>query len=272
MKSRRGLLLCAINAIFLASFATSPCMAADTSVVPGSQRGSTKSVLTELVGDSTRALLFFAWSRTSYCCEIHPVDDGPYYGEDSYFYGDIRNNSINTTISYKSRGIEAPTIPTWSGHPSPDDTRRCFALGPNSGGYLEIPLVLGTVDTHYVQQNVECIETTLFGGYNTNVTDFNFLEITNVGNGADPNGVNAWVTVVDLNGSILVEGQQYAIAPGTRKDIDIHSIVGPGKYGTIAITHDGAPGTLKAAVTQYRVQSWSPLDFYPVAREVFTTR
>lgn len=271
MKSRKRFLLGAINAIVLALFAASPCVAIDTAMLPGSQRGSTKIVLSEGIGYSTRNLGFFSWSRTSHCCEVTAMDPGV-LREDAYFYGSIRNTSLNTVVSHKSRGLAIPVIPSFIGHPAMDDTRWCFAIGIEYGGYLEIPVRLGNVDSHYAQQNVECIETTLFGGYNTNVTDFNFLEISNILQGTEEAAVNAYMTVTDLSGIVLVDSQNYRIQPGTRTDIDIHSIVGPAKYGTITIAHDGPPGALKAALTQYRVQSWSPLDFYPVAREVFTTR
>lgn len=99
--------------------------------------------------------------------------------------------------------------------------------------------------------SVSCVETGLYGGFNTNASEYNFLELTNSTNAA----VIITVRAVGSDGTVLVNNENITVEAGTRKDMDLHSLVGAGKYGTVVVTHDGPLGAIKAAVSQYKVRA-----------------
>ena len=150
--------------------------------------------------------------------------------------------------------------------------RRCFIV-PTSGG--NSPLLANL--TSY-QLSVDpgpsggllafCNETTMFGSWNTSVTDFNFLELTNT----DPSEeIKAELTMSNVVSSSLVFNRRPIDIPVAnsgivrRVDVDLHTPGGVG-FGMLLISHDGAAGTLDGAVSQYNVTSFSPFKFQPVAQ------
>jgi len=257
--------------VYIVLSSVTPCAAQHLlPVIPGTTRGSATVTLPELNGVSEGSIFFVGEAGRSYCCEVRY---GPSETSDfPYFTGSVLNYTTNESIPYKERGLDEPVIPNFSNHPYPADSRRCIHT-LSKASYL-MGVHLGTPTNNFLSaQLVECIETTLFGGYNTNVTDFNFLELTNLLKGDFNNqAITTVIAITDLFGNLVVPEKLQVVRPGFRTDIDIHSIVGAGKYGTIRIAHDGPPGALKAALTQYRITSTVPLDFVPVAREVFTVR
>jgi hypothetical protein len=124
-----------------------------------------------------------------------------------------------------------------------------------------------------------CEETTLVGGFNTSVTDFNFLEIS-----VYNSSLNTFDTTVTgiiyvqrtINGnteeipfSITVPAGQNVI----RQDFSIHDAVSNvADFGAVSIIHNGSAAQVKAKLTQYRIVSQSPLDFEPVLQEIFTQK
>ncbi|MFN8389551.1 MAG: hypothetical protein U0136_04610 [Bdellovibrionota bacterium] len=94
---------------------------------------------------------------------------------------------------------------------------------------------------------IRCLDTTLYGGFNTNVNDFNFLELTNVSNAQ----ITAKVTAINYDGTVAINGQSVVIDPTRRLDVDIHTPAGANKYGMIIVTHNGPAGALKGNVSQY---------------------
>jgi hypothetical protein len=110
-----------------------------------------------------------------------------------------------------------------------------------------------------------CDDTTLFGGFNTMVTDFNFLELTNTLSSLD---LNVTLRLMPVKGEPFE--RTVLVKKGLRFDMDIHSLVGPGTYGSMQLMHDGPKGGLKAELVQYRITSQDPLKFDPVSRQTFT--
>ena len=94
---------------------------------------------------------------------------------------------------------------------------------------------------------VDCQETTLYGGYNTNVNDFNFLEVLNITNTT----ITAAITATNSDGTVVINQQQFVVAPNTRADIDLHTPAGPNKFGLVKLIHNGPYGALQASVSQY---------------------
>lgn len=132
-------------------------------------------------------------------------------------------------------------------------------------------------DTSANNVTIRCDETTLYCGFNTSVSDFNFLELTNM-NKARSAVEEDWDLIVDVAAADQVNNVNVAInAPdtigaGKRVDLDIHSASGPGVFGTIEITHDGPLGILQAIVSQYKASALGLPDFSPVAREICRPR
>ena len=124
-----------------------------------------------------------------------------------------------------------------------------------------------------------CDETTLYAGFNTSVTDFNFLELTNLldtgttsGGSRDLTAIVTAVNTVPNPDVTVINGESFTVPVGSRTDVDIHSRSGPGAFGPVKICHNGAPGSLKAVVSQYNITSTAPFDFAPVSQEVAVTR
>jgi hypothetical protein len=156
------------------------------------------------------------------------------------------------------------------------DTTVCFNVSnsdENSRNRVIFDIFAGNAaGTSTVTEDVimNCRETTLLGGFNTSVTDFNFLELTN---SLNSNNGTITGTVVARNAisdtEILNVG--FTINPGDRSDIDIHSAAGPGAFGPVFVCHDGPPNSVVAVMSQYNITSQAPLEFEPVAQTVFQT-
>ena len=109
---------------------------------------------------------------------------------------------------------------------------------------------------------VRCFDTTLHSGFNTNVNDFNFLELTNVTNAT----VTGKVTAITADGTTVINGAGFSISAQRRADIDLHTPAGADKYGLVIVTHDGPVGALKGGVSQYSgtVSSFELTGFVPL--------
>ena len=106
--------------------------------------------------------------------------------------------------------------------------------------------LLGTSSLSAVGR-VDCIETTLYGGYNTSISEFNFLEVLNTTNTA----IAGAITATNSDGTVVINQQIFNVAPNRRVDIDLHTAAGPGKFGLIQVVHTGPYGALQAFVSQY---------------------
>ena len=167
------------------------------------------------------------------------------------------------------RGTSEPAIGVYNGNQYPSLTRICFMAPTRS--YYSFPIELGTLPADYT---ISCTETTLFGGFNTSVTDFNFLELTNTLDGpAETETIKARIFARDsVSQQTIIHNSVVQIPPGDRRDVDIHSVAGAGAFGPLFVTHDGPPGSLKATVSQYNITSTNPLVFVPVARQELESR
>jgi len=100
---------------------------------------------------------------------------------------------------------------------------------------------------------VTCVETTLYGSYNTNVNDFNFLELSNLTNST----ITGTITAINWDGSKVINKQYFEVDSNNRVDFDLHSSVGSNRYGMLIVTHDGPHGALQGYVSQYRGEAAS---------------
>lgn len=120
-------------------------------------------------------------------------------------------------------------------------------------------------------------ETTLVGGFNTVVTNFNFLELSATARFASVNeNIEGQVILKrTLQGGtvILPFSFDFSTSVQVRQDISIHDLIGNAQdFGQVVVIHNAPPGLLKARVSQYRILTVAPLDFEPVAQEVLVPR
>ncbi len=116
---------------------------------------------------------------------------------------------------------------------------------------------------------IRLLESTLSGGFNTSVTNFNFLELTNnlISDSHDNGIISGKVIVKNVITDQTIFTQNFTINPSDRIDINIHDQVGPGVFGTVTVLHNGPAGSLKGVVSQYRLVSTTPFDFEPVLQQ-----
>lgn len=93
---------------------------------------------------------------------------------------------------------------------------------------------------------IRCMETTIYGGFNTNANPFNFLELTNVTGDTIAGRVRAF----HYDGTQVLD-TSFSILANRRFDINLHDSTGPNLYGSVVVTHDGPLGALQGNVSQY---------------------
>ena len=224
-------------------------------------------------GSRDFSIQFAATNGHSYCCEIALANGRTPAVLDQAFFTSMQNVFANSAVTNADRGTSDPYIPFINGHPNPAAARKC-AITPLLD-FVRLGINIGADNALSADYEAQCVETTMFGGFNTSVTDFNFLEIRNTLNRATDASETITVRIDAtnvVNNSVVFNSATLSLPAGSRRDIDIHSVAGPRAFGPIRLSHDGPPGSIKAVVSQYRVVATSPLDFEPVAREVLTTR
>lgn len=239
-------------------YLTSHAFAADFQV----PAGTSQKIAT--VNDNDNVNMTFQFGR-SYCCEgwtenaIQP-----------FTFSRVKDNAGITLPSAVARGLASPILGNGL-DTSRALSRFCFTgeLAP-SGDDSQIARC--EVDLTVPRNNVtfRTYETTLVGGFNTSVTDFNFLEITNTLNANinDDGVVSGRVIARNALTDTVVLNTTFEVNPGDRIDINLHEPAGAGVFGPLEITHDAPLGALQATVSQYRIVSTAPLDFEPVAQTV----
>jgi hypothetical protein len=201
-------------------------------------------------------------NNRSYCCQIYHI--GP-----SNMVPRIDSLSVSggSLVNSADRGRNSP----WTGAGNNAvDSRKCFSFeGTESVSRTFITLDIEANATPIPNARVLCKETTLYGGFNTVVTDFNFIEITNTLTNTD---INSEVVVkVIANGTIAgaeVLNTTITLQPGQRQDVNIHSSAA-NDFGPVILTHNGPQGSIRAVNAQYRIVTESPLDFEPVLSVAF---
>lgn len=216
----------------------------------------------EFIGQTTGgALRMNTTPSRSYCCEVEST------------------SSIAVFSTMEELQYEAPGIPIIIQSPFTDFVRRervdnvssrvCFSSSDQTtvtGYVLGIEIGSGTVDL-----KTRCDDTTLFCGYNTSASNFNFLEISNLlgkptGVGSDSlitdpprdesNDVKVVVTAIDsISGLRPLDKFGLTVQSGARRDVDIHTPAGPGSFGAISVQHDGPQDSLRAYLSQYKLDS-----------------
>ena len=162
------------------------------------------------------------------------------------------SDAIDSAVSYKNCGLISPGVNASGNVFERSRTRVCFSVASPGGTYS-----LGlSVDTASESARFHCRETTLYGGYNTNVADFNFLELTNTSDG----DLTVTVTAKTSEGATVFADRLFTIPAGRRTDINIHEATGAAVYGPLIIKHNGPFGALRGDLSEYEITSTSPFN------------
>ncbi len=141
-------------------------------------------------------------------------------------------------------GEVTPKISTGSSDTNHADNRYCLAALTT-----EIKAIAAKSDVGGGEAaRFECLETTLYGGYNTFVNPWNFLELYNTTN----TSIRVYITAVNYDGSTVVNNVTYLVPANARQDVDLHTPAGANKYGLVKISHTGPYGAIQGQVSQYR--------------------
>jgi hypothetical protein len=125
-----------------------------------------------------------------------------------------------------------------------DDNRLCF-IAPTTG---ELSMGVGAVTGgSFILASIECLETTLFGGYNTNVSSFVFLELEN----RTTANVTASITIRQNDGTVVADAVNVNVAPNSRTDFDVHTVAGANQFGSIIVSNTAPFGGLSGRVSSY---------------------
>ena len=228
------------GALLTGMLASGPQAQATSLIVPGS-RDSSAGTISFGQGDSYVRLYMEA--NRSYACTF--ITNSIPAATDVTF-DTLINSSIVTVGPLNLKGAVTPVV--GSAITSVPGHRATFTLSGDSGqtdGVYYFHL-LNSGSSAY-NGRAECGETTLYGGYNTNVSNFNFLEIVNISNSP----VSGTITATNSNGTVVINKQAFSVSANNRLDVDIHTPAGAGKYGSIRVTHDAPLGALQAYVSQY---------------------
>jgi hypothetical protein len=186
---------------------------------------------------------------SSYCCSIVT----PSLADLSRFTGAF-DLASNTALDSVANGHFEPAIPTAQNHPRPDATRWCIRL-PIDNYYTDppqrvvFPMAFGADGTASASNvKVDCVETTLFGNYNINATEYNILEVANRTQAAVAASC-AFVSNLELGAY-------------QRFDYYLNAWFGTHTrmtFGTLRIVHTAPPGGLKVSLSRYRIDKTSPI-------------
>jgi hypothetical protein len=203
---------------------------------------------------------FNVWASNdkSYCCEVWSN-----LSDSSGTRFDTITSSDAAGFTSAERGYATP-IMTRSAT-SGEKSRQCYTQTSATDGRALISFTMkvssGSGTGTVTDGNIRCLETTLYGGFNTIVTDYNFIEVTSTmtSNVKDDGEVNVVVKGYGTSGS-QVFSSSFALGAGKRNDVNVH-LSAPSDFGPVVITHDGPPGAIRAVNAQYRITTGT--DFEP---------
>ena len=193
------------------------------------------------------------FNERSYCCQItSPIRN-------------ISFDTVSTSDGVLNNLVDRGRINPWNHGTT--NSRRCFYVTNVANNVKATVINLG-IDVAVSSDNVSmgCTDTTLYGGFNTSVTDFNFIEITNtLTSGITTGDTGDVVVTVKAFGTAGTEllSTSFTLAAGRRRDVNVHESA-PRDFGPVIITHNGPPGAIRAVNAQYRIVTTEPLDFEPV--------
>lgn len=223
------------------------------------------------------------------CCSVHAEKT-----IDKLFFSNVKETSESITGELRSRqlanvvsrGRDIPATVKMIGFEHPD--RRSHICVPEGSirplnVELEIDATSDDADREY-NARVECVANYLAGTFNLNGSEYNFLEIQFLGfHPLQPVTVK-WHTIVvagglaSPTGPFLFPGSghqgsvTFGGGNGSVQTAPLHEGFVPGSWGTVEVTHDGVPGTVRAVVKRYKINPFIPNDITLVGVEPLMAR
>lgn len=194
---------------------------------------------TTLISSETRPFNIAVEAKRSYECIAQSVFTSTSSPSLS-LYDPLGNPADVSQNSIAERGDVVPILKNLS---SSKAVRLCFS--PASTGVYSLRLSNDLFASNPIK--LRCMETTLYGGFNTNANPYNFLELTNLTAAT----IRGRIIAYNFDGSEVLNAA-FTLEPNRRFDTDIHSAAGPNKYGSLFVTHDGPLGAIEGNVSQYR--------------------
>lgn len=242
-------------------------------VSTGNLFAQTKPILvngdTKIFSNVTPPFIFKAGQRIgSMCCQA--VGDNVDVDITSVVASGNGLSGVEQPFEYT--GGYYPPIQTVTTSFAAEKSRVCMVNAGNRASFTS-NISSSTPGSSIDNLEVRCDDTTLVGGWNTVVTQLNYLEVVNTT--GFPVSVRLYGYSEAASGEKVLD-VQFNITSNTagprRRDIDIHSLVGKGTFGTLVLAHNGPLGSVKADIAQYRITSTNPFDFELVARNPLTLR
>lgn len=216
---------------------------------------------------SSDAFYFTAVPGRSYCLEMKTMTGTPLAAIQA-----LTATDANLDITNQDRGDATPPIYSPGVTNFSRQSRKCFIV---AGDITKITSnrvkanITFTTGTTAGQTEVRLNDSTLIGGFNTSVTDFNFLELTNSlsPTNRDNGVISGAIIIKNVITDAIVSSKEFTVNPSDRVDINIHEAVGPSVFGIISVIHNGPSGSLKGYVSLYNLVSAVPFDFEPVVKQ-----
>ena len=194
------------------------------------------------VNQNDKFLVDFAANRSYVCEGVPSASDTEFDFNTTVEQLDGSGNPVGAGITARAIGTIPPPITGEVGGSA--DNR--VALTPTVTARYRLTVATARAGGEPVQ--IRCYATTVFGEFNTTVSNFNFLQLSNKGN-AD---CTATIALVDNNGAAITLTSPTVTVPAQqRRDVDLHTPAGTNKFGTVRITHDCPFKTLDGTVSQY---------------------
>lgn len=236
------------------------CSATDYYLIP-------EASVTAATISSTDAIIFTAVPGRSYCLEMRTIGNAPLAAIQA-----ISATDANLTLNERSRGDASPAVYSPSVINFSALARKCFyATGnpSNISSHRVRATITFTSGSSTGQTEARLFDTTLIGSFNTSVTDFNFMELTNTlsTTNRDDGVISGTITAKNVITDVVIFTRAFTVNPGDRVDVNIHEAAGPGAFGIIVVGHNGPAGSLKGYVSQYNLVSTVPFDFEPVVNQ-----
>ena len=216
---------------------------------------------------SSDGVNFSVMPGRSYCLESRTVTGSVLAAIQGLNVYDANLDVTSSDRGDASTPIYSPAVISFS-----RQARKCFISAGN-------PAVISnhrvratfsfTTGTSAGQTELRLNDTTLIGGFNTSVTNYNFLELTNSlsPTGRDNGVITGTITAKNVITDVVFLTRTFTVNAGSRIDINLHDAVGSGAFGIIVVSHNGPAGGLKGYVGQYRLISTTPFDIEPVVHQ-----
>jgi len=176
----------------------------------------------------------------SYVCEGVPSASDSEFG----FSTDVVSTQSDEpeTIEARANGNMAPLMTEGEGVEG--RTRIAFIMGETND---RVRLSVSTAKEEGEEVRVACVNSSIWGGYNTFAARYNFLELRNLSN----KPISGFITVHNFLGVDVVEQRPFTVPAHRRIDIDLHSATGRFSFGVVGVAHDGPFRALRGRVSYY---------------------